>query len=207
MSGIVAPAFSTPANPPALPTEPIWRMSVDRYHEMIEAGILTEDDPVELLEGWLVEKMPKNPPHSLAIQLARKALERLAPAGWFVNTQDAVTTAESEPEPDVIVARGDPRQYATRHPGPLDLALVIEVSATTLKRDRGLKQRIYARASIPIYWIVNLIDGHVEVYTDPTGPAEQPSYRQRRDFGPADDLPLVIDGQEVGRIAVRDVLP
>src|SRR5438105_8922236 len=97
----------------AVPTEPIFRLSVDQYHEMIQAGILTEDDPVELLEGWLVEKMPKNPPHTLATRLVRTALERLAPKGWFINTQEPITTTESEPEPDASVARGDPRQYVT----------------------------------------------------------------------------------------------
>ncbi len=77
----------------------------------------------------------------------------------------------------------------------------------TLRRDRTLKLRIYARASVPVYWIVNLIDRQIEVYTDPTGPAEQPSYGQHRDYGPADDAPLVLDGREVGRVAVREVLP
>jgi Uma2 family endonuclease len=207
MPGIMAPPSSLPNFTPVVPTEVIWRMSVDVYHEMIRSGILTEDDPVELLEGWLVEKMPKHAPHTLATQLTRTALERLVPPGWFVNAQEPVTTPDSEPEPDGLVVRGDRRQYANRHPLPQDVALVIEVSAATLKRDRTLKQRIYARAALPVYWIVNLIDGCIEVYTDPTGPAEQPTYRQRRDYGPADEIPVVLDGREVGRIAVRDILP
>jgi Uma2 family endonuclease len=191
----------------ALPTEPIWRICVERYHEMIEAGVLTEDDPVELLEGLLVEKMSKTPPHVFTTQRARKDLERLAPAGWFVNTHDPVTTSDSEPEPDLSVARGDPRQYQTRHPGPQDLALVVEVSDSSLQRDRTLKLRLYARAMIPIYWIVNLVEGHIEVYTDPTGPDEKPAYRQRRDYGPADEVPVIIESCEIGRIAAREVLP
>lgn len=99
------------------------------------------------------------------------------------------------------------RAYQTRHPGPQEAALVVEVADATLRRDRTLKLRIYARASVPVYWIVNLIDRQIEVYTDPTGPAEQPSYGQHRDYGPADDAPLVLDGREVGRVAVREVLP
>ena len=206
MSGVIGPLSSAVAYSPVLPMDPIWRMSVDRYHEMIDAGILTEDDPVELLEGWLVEKMSKNMPHRRATRRLRLALEQLAPAGWYVDAQEPITTIDSEPEPDLTVIRGDP-EALERHPGSQDLALVVEISDATLQRDRTTKLRIYARACIATYWIVNLIDGHIEVYTDPTGPAEQPSYRQRRDFGAADDLPLVIDGQEVGRVAVREVLP
>jgi Uma2 family endonuclease len=205
MSPVLGSVSST-AGAPILPTEPIWRMSVERYHEMIEAGILTEDDPVELLEGWLVEKMPKNSPHRKANRRMRLILERLAPAGWFVDAQEPITTADSEPEPDLAVIRGDPKAYSN-HPGPQDLALVVEVLDATLQRDRTTKQRIYARARVPVYWIVNLVDGRIEVYTDPTGPAEKPSYRQRNHYGPADEVPVIIEGCEIGRIAAREVLP
>jgi Uma2 family endonuclease len=87
------------------------------------------------------------------------------------------------------------------------LAVVVEVSAATLRRNRTTKLRIYARAGVSVYWIINLIDGRIEVYTDPTGPEEKPTYRQRRDYGPADEVPFLIKGREIGRIAVRDVLP
>lgn len=192
---------------PAVPTDPIWRLSLDQYHEMIRAGILTDDDPVELLEGWLVAKMPKNPPHRVATQLSREALERVVPAGWYVDAQEPVTIGDSEPEPDVTVVRGSRRDYRDHHPGAQDVALLAEVSDTTLQRDRGSKKRVYARANVPVYWIINLIDSQVEVYTNPSGPGEQPDYGQRQDYGPADQVPVVIDGREVGRIAVRDLLP
>jgi Uma2 family endonuclease len=180
---------------------------VAQYHEMIRAGILTDEDPVELLEGWLVVKMPKNPPHRLATELTREALGQRLPAGWHVQSQEPVTLADSEPEPDALVVRGDRRQYGDRHPGPQDLALVVEVADTTLARDRGVKKRLYAEARAPVYWVVNLVDNQVEVYTDPTGPAEEPDYRQRQDYSPSAEVPLVIDGREVGRLAVRDLLP
>jgi hypothetical protein len=70
---------------------------------MIRAGILTDDDPVELLEGWLVPKMPKNPPHRITTRLTREALVGILPTGWYVDTQEPITTADSEPEPDVVV--------------------------------------------------------------------------------------------------------
>ncbi|HBI44631.1 MAG TPA: Uma2 family endonuclease [Planctomycetales bacterium] len=204
ITAAVPPVF---VSPPAAPTDGLWRLSVDNYHAMMEAGILLDGDPVELLEGLLVEKMSKNPAHVLSSGLTRKSLERLAPADWFVNAQDPITTMDSEPEPDLSVVRGDPRRYKTRHPGPQDLALVVEVSDSTLQRDRTMKLRLYARAMIPIYWIVNLVEGRIEVYTDPTGPDEKPSYRQRRDYGPADEVPFIIEGRVIGRIAVRDLLP
>ena len=190
-----------------VPTEPIWRLTVEQYHEMIRAGILTDDDPVELLEGWLVPKMPKNPPHGVVTRLTQKALDRILPPGWDVRVQDPVTTDTSEPEPDVVVAHGETRRFVDRHPGPKDVALAIEVAETTLGRDRGLKKRIYARARIPVFWIINLIDRQVEVYTSPSGPTKKPDYRRCHVHGLEDDVPVVLEGKEVGLLKVRDLLP
>ena len=205
---VTTPSVSAVSEQPvAVSTDVIWRFSVDQYHAMIRAGILTEDDPVELLEGWLVTKMPKNPPHSVVTQLTREALARILPSGWYVDAQEPITTADSEPEPDVMVVRGETRHYLDRHPGPQDVALVIEVADSTLQRDRSLKKRLYAAAGIPVYWIVNLPDSQIEVYTEPSGPGEQLDYRQWQNYGPADTIPVVTEGREVGRLAVRDLLP
>jgi Uma2 family endonuclease len=174
---------------------------------MIECGILTDDDPVELLEGWLIPKMPKNPPHVLATELTADKLDAMKPAGWHVRRQDPVTTDDSEPEPDVALVRGERRNYADRHPGPADLALVVEVADTTLERDRTVKKRTYARAAIPAYWIVNLVSRSVEVFTDPSGPSEQPDFRSRVERSEGELVPLAIAGREVGAIPVRDLLP
>jgi Uma2 family endonuclease len=160
--------LSTLDRPPAVPSDYIWRLSVEQYHAMIRSGILTEDDPVALLDGWLVVKMPQNPRHRAAVRLIQNALERLVPTGWYVDTQAPITTADSEPEPDVVVVRGEVRQYLDRHPGPPDLALVVEVADATLQRERSLKKRLYAAAGIPVYWIANLAEGRFEVYADPT---------------------------------------
>jgi Uma2 family endonuclease len=190
-----------------LPPEPVRRLTVDEYHQMIRAGILKEDDPFELLEGWLVPKMTRNPPHDLALGLTEDEITRLLPAAWFRRGQSAVTTLDSEPEPDVAVVRGPRRRFGQRHPGPEDMALVIEVADSSLQRDRTTKWRLYARAGIPVYWIVNLPEARVEVYTDPTGPADAPAYRQRQDYGPGDSVPLVLDGQPIGQIPVQNLLP
>jgi Uma2 family endonuclease len=198
---IQTPPVAVPL-PPAVPDEPIYRLSVEQYHQMIECGIIDDDAPVELLEGWLVQKVGKNPPHTYSTRQLRKGLEQVIPAGWYVNSQEPVTDETSEPEPDASIVRGDSKDYLQRHPGPGDTALVGEVADTSLRRDRGVKKRIYARASIPVYWIVNLVDKQIEVYTGPTGPAKKPDYQDRQDYKPGEVVPVVIDGRQVGQLAV-----
>jgi Uma2 family endonuclease len=191
--------------------ESLYRLSVEQYHAMIRAAILTEDDSVELLEGLLVPKMSKNPPHIVATELLQRALSRVVPEGWYVSMQNPLTTKSSEPEPDAKVVKGDPRTYLKRKPGPRNVPIAIEVADNSLRRDRTVKKRIYAAAGIPSYWIINLIDQCVEVYTEPTGPATaqnpRPDYRKVRTLGPGESLVVVLGGHEVGKIAVRDLLP
>ena len=189
------------------PPLPVYQFSVEEYHRLIDLGILQEGEPVELLDGWLVKKMTRNPPHDLALSLAEYEIDRRLPPPWFRRGQSAVTTSGSEPEPDLAVVRGPRRLYANRHPGPADTALAAEVAESSLSHDRNFKGPLYARANIPVYWIINIVDVRVEVYTDPTGPDPNPRYRQRQDYGPGEEVPLVLDGVEVGRIPVRELLP
>src|SRR5262245_8728939 len=108
---------ASPLNAPppgGLPPELIWPLSVERYHQMIDAGILTPDDPVELLEGCLVRKMPKHPLHSFITQELNDWFKRVLPAGYFSNAQEPVTLATSEPEPDNSVIRGNRRMFVKR---------------------------------------------------------------------------------------------
>src|SRR5262249_30418397 len=128
-------------------------------------------------------------------------------SGWHVNGQEPITAEDSEPEPDAAIIRGARRDYLEGHPLPQDVAIVIEVSDATLKRDRGLKKRIYARAGIPVYWIINLIENQIEVYTGPGGEAEAPDYQQRQDYFLDDEIPVIIEGREVGCLAAREILP
>ena len=181
----------------------VWRLSVEQYHKMIDAEILDEDDPVELLEGILVTKMAKHPPHRIATQLTRGSLEALTVPGWYADAQEPITLTTSEPEPDVTVVRGRRRQYLDHHPGAEDIGLVVEVADSSLARDRGLKKRTYANAGIPVYWIINLAERKVEVYSEPAAS----DYQQRQDYDADAEVPVVLDGQEVGRLAVRDLLP
>lgn len=185
--------------------ELVWRIDVKQYHAMVESGILTDDDPVELLEGWLVFKLPKNPPHRTTIRLVRTALEQLLPEGWHVDSQEPITLIDSESEADVVVVKGNTRQYLDRHPRAGDIALVIEVSDTTLQRDRTTKKRAYARSGIPIYWIVNLTELQIEVYTQPL--PTQANYRQRQDYNRTDALSVIIDQTVAGEIEIATLLP
>ncbi len=187
--------------------EPIWRLSVDQYHEMIRAGILTDEDPVELLDGCLVTKMPKNPPHNKYSRLVRDRLFSISPPGYYADSQAAMTLATSEPEPDAMLVRDDGNGFGDSNPGPRDVALVVEVADTSLRRDRGIKRRLYAEAGIPAYWIVNLVEGCLEVYTEPSGPVEKPDYAHKEVLRPGDSAPVMIEGREVGRVAVQEILP
>jgi Uma2 family endonuclease len=192
----------------AYTTEPIFRLTVDQYHELIRAGKLGEDDPVELLEGILVFKMPKNTPHATATKLARREVERALPEGWHYIVQDPITLSDGEPEPDGAVVAGRIEDYTDAHPGPADVALVIEVADTSLARDRGIKLRSYARAGIPAYWIVNLIERQVEAYADPDPAAQpEPVYRQRQVVAAGANVPFVLKGSPVRQIPAADLLP
>src|SRR5205814_6424888 len=92
--------FPTGGNPPPFP---VRRITVDEYHRMIQAGILTENDPVELLDGWITPKMPQNLPHQVTIELVPEVLRSALPAGWRVRAQLPITTPDSEPEPDFAI--------------------------------------------------------------------------------------------------------
>jgi len=174
---------------------------------MIRAGILTDEDPVELLEGWLVQKMPKNNPHILAGKLLRAELEKLIPAGWHIATQDPITLSDSEPEPDVMVIRGSPRDYLKSKPTPSEVGLVVEVADSSTDRDRGWKKSLYARAGVDVYWVVNLVDEIIEVFTSPSGVSKRPDYRQHQIFTAKQRVPVVLKGKKVGTLLVSDVLP
>jgi Uma2 family endonuclease len=182
---------------------PLWHLSVGQYHAMIDAGILGSGDRVELLEGVLVEKMSKNPPHSYATGETRRALDRRLPAGWFAISQEPITFPRSEPEPDVAVIKGNPRDFVRRHPGADDAELVIEISDATLDRDRILKKRIYAAAGIPFYWVLDLAHRRLEVYSAPN----EGDYRRIEVYGPNEAVNVVLRGEQIGPTAIAGLLP
>jgi hypothetical protein len=183
------------------------RLTVAEYHAMHDAGLLMEGDRVELLDGYLVDKPTRNPPHDVALQRLTKRLIRLGLVGWEVRIQSAVSFQESEPEPDAALVRGDDTTFQARHPGPADTGIVIEVSDSSLLFDRRVKGRMYAKVGIPTYWINNLVDGHIEVSTAPDPAASPPSYGTQTDYLPGHDVPIVLDGVAVASIPVADLSP
>jgi Uma2 family endonuclease len=195
----ITPAQHT-QTPEPLASAAIYRMTVDQYEQMAK---VLGDARVELIDGYLVNKMSKYPPHIWTVDAIREMLQRLLPTCWC-RKEDPVRIPEfDEPEPDVAVVRGTRDDYLDRIPGPADIKLLVEVSDSTLDRDRGVKSVAYAKNLIPIYWIVNLVEQRIEVYTLP-GPG---GYASRVDFKPGEDIPVVLDGIEIGTIAVASVLP
>src|SRR5438309_548064 len=99
---------------------PLHRFSVRQYHRMIETGVLGENDRVELIDGYIVDKMTHNPPHDTSVDMTQSEITTRVPKTWRVRVQSAITLAKSEPEPDIAVVRGPARRYAKAHPGPGD---------------------------------------------------------------------------------------
>ena len=138
-----------------------YRVSVDQYEAMVESGVFTKHDRLELIEGLLVVKMTKGTKHSTASELCRRAIERVIPAAWHVRAEKPVRVPgrASEPEPDLSVVRGSVKDYTGRNPEPGEVALVVEVSESSLTADQTEMVRVYGGGGIPVYWIVNLRDG------------------------------------------------
>jgi Uma2 family endonuclease len=189
------------------PPTMLWRISVERYHEMIRSGALTEEDNLELVEGYLVKKMTINPPHAMVTAVLFRLFVTLMPNGYFAGSQQPVTTSDSETEPDVLVIRGAAHDFFSRHPYASEVPLLVEVSDRTLQNDQTQKKRIYARAEIPVYWIVNIPERQLEVYSDPSGPTINPSYRHLHTYSVSEQVPVQIDDNIVGLISVADLFP
>lgn len=199
--------------PTAIPIPVLGRMAgfrrftINEYHKLTEIGMLTEDDNLELIEGYLVHKMARNPPHDSCIQLLVDLITLQRPSGYCLRVQSAITLTESEPEPDLVIAKGNARSFTTHHPNPAEIALVIEVSESSLDGDRTDKVRIYSEAGIGCYWIVNLIDRQVEVFEQPSGPTSSPTYAVQTIYTENSAVPLFIGGQHLNSISVADMLP
>jgi hypothetical protein len=184
-------------------------MSLDQYEAAVAAGVFTKRDRVTLVEGILVATTSENPPHAISCELCSVALSRILPAGWHVrsNRPLRIPGRASMPEPDAAVARGEIRDYLNGHPEPGDVALVVEVSNSSLEEDRTLMSFTYGGGGVDCYYIVNLVDRQVEVRTQPSGSSAPLGYRHCEVFLPGQSVPIVIDGTVVGHILVDDLLP
>jgi Uma2 family endonuclease len=157
------------------------------------------DVRIELIDGRVFRRDDMNPPHVVATGRTKRAVESVLPSGRFVRKDEPIRIPDfNEPFPDLAVAHGDLETYADNHPSPRDVSLVIEISDATIGKDRGDKRINYVRAGIPVYWIVNLIDRQVEVYSD----AQPDGYATGTDYRPGQTVPVVLDGTTVGHILV-----
>lgn len=192
----------------ALPPEPVRRLTVEEYHALIKSGNLTEDDPYELLEGWLVPKMTRNAPHDLAVQRVQRLFYRLMSSEWLCFVQSAMTLIGSEPEPDIAIVRGPDGRFVEHHPRGPDISLIVEVAESSLARDRTTKLRSYALAAIPEYWILNLRDRVLERYTEPIAETgKQPTYQKVVKLKPDERITISLAGQVIGESSVQELLP
>lgn len=173
---------------------PLKRVEYDR---LVAAGCF-DDERVELLFGLVVPMAPIDPPHAETTDEVRAVIARaLGDRARVMSQRPFAATDTSEPEPDVFVVPSG--RYSTEHP---DRAfLVVEVSHTTLSRDRGLKAKLYGMSQVDEYWIVNLVKGVVEVYRDPEGGTWQTKLTCLR--GAVLTLAAIPDVE----IAVSDLLP
>ncbi|MBS1251915.1 MAG: hypothetical protein MAG451_00949 [Anaerolineales bacterium] len=175
--------------------------TVDEYHQMIEAGVLTEDDRVELLEGEIVGMTPIGSPHAACVKRLNHFFSDRVGNRALVSVQDPIQISEhSEPEPDAALLRPHPDFYAESHPKPEDVLLVVEVAESSVEYDRDRKIPAYGRAGIAEAWLVDLAGEVIEAYSDPSAHG----YRKIRRLWRSDSLaPQVFPDLKV---AVDDVL-
>jgi len=184
----------------------IYRMTPRQFRKAIDAGIFGERH-VELL-GGIPFIMSENPPHILASIRLYAALSALvADPRWVVNKEHRLELGQWLPLADGVVLKGPDSIYGTRLAEADDVALLVEIADTSYAKDSGPKLRRYASFRIPVYWIVDLNRRVVEVRTQPFGKGKQAGYARCDVYQEYDQVPVVLNGREVGQIAVADLLP
>jgi len=178
-----------------------FQWSLEHYHRMIEAGVLDEDDRIELLYGKIIKMSPVGRFHATSVRKINKLLvKRLSDRYTCSQEQPIAILPRSEPEPDYILATYRDDDYLNGHPEVNDIHLLIEVSDKTLRKDREVKMVLYAQAGIKEYWIVNLIERQLEIYLNPV-PAgtfdDQLIYAEDDAF----------EHEIVGTLKIRQLLP
>ncbi|MEB3266904.1 MAG: Uma2 family endonuclease [Leptolyngbya sp.] len=190
----------------SVPFPQIHTWTRDEYHRMADMGLFL-NRRVELIEGQILDMAAMKSPHAVAIDLVDAALQSVFANGYYIRQQKPLVLGDrSEPEPDIAVVSGTIRDYATAHPRMA--VLVVEVADSSLTYDRTTKVSLYAKAGIPDYWILNLVNHHLEVYRHPAatvGPDAGWGYRQRTLYSA--DTQVVPLGTGAGAIAVADLLP
>ena len=190
---------------PSSPEERPYLFSVDEFYRMIDQDIFPDEARVGLWEGRVYEEMAKKHAHSFSWARLNAALLPILPPGWSLWAECSITISPDKvPLPDLIILRGDLEAHRGRRPVAGDVGLLIELADTSLKIDTGTKLRAYARAGIPAYWVVNLRDDVIHVYTDPV-PSED-RYASTTIIGRDGSIPFVLDGTQVAMIPTSTIL-
>lgn len=176
------------------------RFTVDEYYRMGAAGILDEDDRVELIEGEILEMSPIGRKHAACVGRSNRRFSRLVGSRAVVRVQDPIRLADdSEPQPDLAIVRARADFYASGHPRPKDVFLLVEVADESVDRDRRVKLPLYARAGVAEVWLVDLNARVIEIHRRP----RKGVYREVRSFAPGERLPVAaLDAT----VAVNEIL-
>lgn len=190
------------------------RWTVAEYHGLRDQGFLHDGDPIELIDGLLVYKdrrdsggdpMTVGERHIVAVRKLARLDRQVEPYGCFAQTQlPVLLLGTHEPEPDACVLSGSPDDASKALVTEADIVLIIEVADSSLENDRAVKQRVYATAGIPVYWIVNLRHNTVEVYEQPD--AQSGEYRIRRDLVPGESATIALPGGQTVFVPVSDLV-
>ena len=190
---------------PSAPHTRLWTR--EEYYKMADTGVLRPGERVELIGGEIIAMVPQDSPHYTAIDLVEEELRKIFSAGHVVRVQGPLDLGPtSQPEPDVAVVSGTIRDYAKAH--PTTALLIVEVAESSLAYDRSIKASLYASASIPEYWVLNLVDQRLEVSRDPIAMPGQPygyGYRTCTYYLAADAVTPLAAGQR--SVTVADLLP
>ncbi len=179
-------------------------MTVDLFVRIVEAGLLPQDRPIFLWDGRLCEKMAKTRAHVSIGGSVTMALAKALPPGWSLVPEGTIELDERHsPLPDFSIIRsGDLVGFREppRYPGPNDVGIIIEIAVTSLKADLSDSLEAYARAGIPVYWVVDVAGKRVLVHSDPTAIENRGQYGKVDIIGPGGQIPLVLDCSKVAEI-------
>lgn len=191
---------------PALPAYPVRRFTIDEYHQLIQMGLFNSDERYELIHGWIIPKWPPHPTRASAVRRLDRWFQQRTKGIACVGVRLPITTGDSEPEPDLSVCRGPEDLYFTSHPRPEDVYLVADVSDSDLAPNRDARLELYARALVPVYWIVNLAESKIEVFTEPRG-GRAARYQRRTDFGSRAKVPVTLGAKKIAALPVAELIP
>ena len=195
----------SPAEAPSSPEERPYLFSVDDFYRMIDRDIFPDEARVGLWEGRIYEEMAKKQAHSFSWTKLNAALIPILPPGWSLWAECTITLGpDMAPLPDMLILRGVAEEYRVRRPEAADAGLVVEVADSSLKIDTGAKLAAYARAGVAVYWVLNVKDNAIHIYTDPI-PAEG-RYGSATTVGLDGSVPFVLDGKPIAMLAASDLL-